>query len=197
MRRANPLYSASQRVTRSAKRRLVILIRALLLALLPVVRERTRLADYALLDTNKDHYSPLLSRLQEHHIHTPNSIEIPQLVDEFANPRRGSVAERRFKTPLAMMLVMRRSDDVLEFVLESMKIAENEGVFVVEGDCCDTSPLISSKWVWRSVYSCIASRAARDRDSSPSASHASSNESRTPRGMFKLVRIPTLGLTRN
>ena len=80
-------------------------------------------------------------RLQEHHVHTLNSVEVAEFIDEFAYSRGGAVTERRFETPVPVMLVVSRTDDILKFMLECVEIPDYKGVLVIEGDSRDRLPL--------------------------------------------------------
>lgn len=87
-------------------------------------------------DSSLSHWSVIPDRsrpwLEEHHVDASDSIEIPELVDQFPNTCCGTLTEDRFETPLTLVHVLGRPDDVLELVLNGMELADNERVFVIE-----------------------------------------------------------------
>lgn len=78
---------------------------------------------------------------EEQHVDSADGIEIAELIDEFSNPFRRSPTEDGFETPLAVVQVVGRLDDRLELVLDSVEFADDERVFVVEGERGDGSAL--------------------------------------------------------
>lgn len=66
------------------------------------------------------------------HVHTPDGIEITEVINQLTNPRCRASTEDRLETPVPVMHVLHCVDDVLEVVLDRMEITDDESVFVIE-----------------------------------------------------------------
>jgi hypothetical protein len=73
-------------------------------------------------------------RAEKEYFDAPNRVEIAELIDEFTHPVRFSAAENRLQTPVPVVEVTRRRDNVLELVLDIVEVADNSRVLVIEGE---------------------------------------------------------------
>jgi len=112
-----------------------------------------------------------LRRLEEHHVHPPHRVGISEPIDELADAAGVAGAEHGLQTPVAVVEVLRRADDVLVLELDGVQVADDERVLVVERQCGDVVAFDALEGVWRSTYSRIVPRTARERDSIPCSCH--------------------------